>query len=79
MAVGPAPQPRCGLVQLNPDVMVIATTPGALAAQQATTTIPIVVAVSEDFVAEGIVASLARPGGDITGQHPGIPSSRANA
>ena len=57
------------LVQLNPDVMVIATTPGALAAQQATTTIPIVVAVSEDLVAEGIVASLARPGGNITGQN----------
>ena len=57
------------LVQLNPDVMVTATTPGALAAQQATTTIPIVVAVSEDLVAEGIVASLARPGGNITGQN----------
>jgi putative ABC transport system substrate-binding protein len=57
------------LVQLNPDVMVTATTPGALAAQQATTTIPIVVAVSEDLVAEGLVASLARPGGNITGQN----------
>jgi putative ABC transport system substrate-binding protein len=57
------------LVRLNPDVMVIATTPGALAAQQATTTIPIVVAVSEDLVAEGIVTSLARPGGNITGQN----------
>jgi len=57
------------LVQLNPDVIVTATTPGALAAQQATTTIPIVVAVSEDLVAEGIVASLARPGGNITGQN----------
>ena len=57
------------LVQRNPDVLVTATTPGALAAQQATTTIPIVVAVSEDLVAEGIVASLARPGGNITGQN----------
>jgi putative ABC transport system substrate-binding protein len=57
------------LVQLQPDVIVTSTTPGALAAQQATTTIPIVVAASEDLVAEGIVASLARPGGNITGQN----------
>jgi len=57
------------LVQLQPDVIVASTTPGALAAKQATTTIPIVVAVSEDLVAEGIVASLARPGGNITGQN----------
>jgi ABC-type uncharacterized transport system substrate-binding protein len=57
------------LVQLQPDVIVVHTTPGALAAKQATTTIPIVVAVSEDLVAEGIVASLARPGGNITGQN----------
>src|SRR5712691_2802928 len=56
------------LVQLKPDVMVTNTTPGALAAKQATTTIPIVVAVAEDLVADGIVASLARPGGNITGQ-----------
>jgi putative tryptophan/tyrosine transport system substrate-binding protein len=55
------------LVQLQPDVIVTNTTPGALAAKQATTTMPIVVAVSEDLVAEGIVASLARPGGNITG------------
>jgi putative tryptophan/tyrosine transport system substrate-binding protein len=57
------------LVQLQPDVIVTNTTPGALAAKQATTTIPIVVAVSEDLVAEGIVASLAWPGGNITGQN----------
>jgi putative tryptophan/tyrosine transport system substrate-binding protein len=57
------------LVQLNPDVIVAATTPGALAAKQATTTIPIVVAASEDLVAVGIAASLARPGGNITGQN----------
>jgi putative tryptophan/tyrosine transport system substrate-binding protein len=57
------------LVQLNPDVIVAATTPGALAAKQATTTIPIVVAASEDLVAVGIAARLARPGGNITGQN----------
>src|SRR5262245_16510996 len=57
------------LVQLQPDVLVTNTTPGALAAQQATTTIPVVVAASEELVATGIVASLARPGGNITGQN----------
>jgi ABC-type uncharacterized transport system substrate-binding protein len=67
------------LVQLQPDVIVTNTPPGALAAKQATTTIPIVVAVSEDLVAEGIVASLARPGGNITGRTFGILSWRANA
>jgi putative ABC transport system substrate-binding protein len=63
------PRLAAELVQLNPDVLVTATTPGALAAQQATTTIPIVVAVSEDLVAEGLVASLARPGDNLTGQN----------
>ncbi len=57
------------LVQLQPDVIVTDTTPGALAAKQATTTIPIVVGVAGDLVANGIVASLARPGGNITGQN----------
>ena len=57
------------LVQLQPDVIVTNTTPGALAAKQATTTIPVVVAVSEDLVVEGIITSLARPGGNITGQN----------
>ena len=57
------------LVQLQPDVLVTNTTPGALAAKQATTTIPIVVAAAEDLVATGIAASLARPGGNITGQN----------
>ena len=57
------------LVQLQPDVLVTNSTPGALAAKQATTTIPIVVIAAADMVADGIVASLARPGGNITGQH----------
>jgi putative ABC transport system substrate-binding protein len=63
------PSLAAALVQLKPDVMVTFTTPGALAAKQATTTTPIVVAVSGDLVAEGIVASLAHPGGNITGQN----------
>src|SRR5262245_36755893 len=57
------------LVRLKPDVIVTNTTPGALAAKQATTTISIVVAVTGDLVAEDIVASLSRPGGNITGQN----------
>src|SRR6266516_3721778 len=57
------------LVALQPDVLVTSSTLGALAAQQATTTIPIVVAFATDLVEAGLVASLARPGGNLTGQH----------
>ena len=55
------------LVQHQPDVIVTNTTPGALAVKQVTTTIPIVIAAGGDLVKLGIVASLARPGGNITG------------
>jgi len=55
------------LVRLPVDVLVTAG-PGALAAKQATTTIPIVFAVLADPLGEGLVASLARPGGNVTGQ-----------
>jgi ABC-type uncharacterized transport system substrate-binding protein len=55
------------LVKLNIDVIVTVSTPGALAAKQATSTIPIVMAAVGDPVAAGIVASLARPGGNLTG------------
>ena len=55
------------LVRLKVDVIVTYGTPGALAAKQATKTIPVVVAIMGDAVATGVVATLARPGGNITG------------
>jgi ABC-type uncharacterized transport system substrate-binding protein len=55
------------LVQLNVDVIVVMSTSPARAAKEATSTIPIVVASMADPVADGLVSSLARPGGNITG------------
>jgi putative ABC transport system substrate-binding protein len=55
------------LVRLNVDLIVTAGTPAAMAAKSATSTIPIVIAGGTDPVATGLVASLARPGRNITG------------
>jgi putative ABC transport system substrate-binding protein len=55
------------LVQLPVDIIVADGSPGTQAAKQATTTIPIVMASVGDPVGNGFVASLARPGGNITG------------
>jgi putative ABC transport system substrate-binding protein len=55
------------LVALKVDVIVAAGTPQPLAAKQATRTIPIVFAGASDPVASGLVTSLARPGGNVTG------------
>jgi ABC transporter substrate binding protein len=55
------------LIRLNVDVLVTYGTAGGLAAKQATTTIPIVFATAGDAVASGLVASLAHPGGNVTG------------
>jgi len=55
------------LVALKVDVIVAAAAPSVVAAHQATRTIPIVMPVSSDPVADGLVASLAHPGGNITG------------
>ena len=55
------------LVQAKVDVIVAATSPAVVAARQATQTVPIVMPVSSDPVGDGLVASLARPGGNITG------------
>ena len=55
------------LLRLQVDVLVIDSTPAGLAAKRATSTIPIVLAASGDPVGNGLVGSLARPGGNITG------------
>jgi putative ABC transport system substrate-binding protein len=55
------------LVKLKVDIIVAPTSAGALAAQRATRTIPIVMGFVSDPVGLGLVASLARPGGNITG------------
>ena len=55
------------LVRLNVDVIIAPNTPAARVAQLATTTIPIVVPVMGDPVGDGLVSSLSRPGGNITG------------
>jgi len=55
------------LASLKLDLILAPNTPAARAAQRATTTIPIVVAAMGDPVGDGLVASIARPGGNITG------------
>ena len=55
------------LVRLKVDVIVAVTTPAAVVAQRTTATIPIVFTFSSDPVRNGLVASLARPGGNLTG------------
>ncbi|MDH4181474.1 MAG: ABC transporter substrate-binding protein, partial [Betaproteobacteria bacterium] len=55
------------LVALKVDVIVTATTAGVRAAMEATRTIPIVMAAAADPVGAGLVASLGRPGGNVTG------------
>ena len=55
------------LVELKPDVIVASETPAVAAVRQLTTTIPIVMAAAGDPVGTGLIASLARPGGNITG------------
>jgi putative ABC transport system substrate-binding protein len=55
------------LVRAGVDVIVTEATPAAVAAKEATARIPIVMATSGDPVASGLIASLARPGGNVTG------------
>ena len=55
------------LVRLKVDLIVVTGTPPALAAKKATATIPIVIANTSDPLGEGLIASLALPGGNLTG------------
>jgi ABC-type uncharacterized transport system substrate-binding protein len=61
------PQLANELASLNVDLILAPNTPAARAIQRATTTIPIVVPIMGDPVADGLVTSLARPGGNVTG------------
>ncbi|HSE87315.1 MAG TPA: ABC transporter substrate-binding protein [Candidatus Binatia bacterium] len=61
------PELAAGLVRLKVDVIVTSGGPTPLAVKGATSTIPIVMTSSPDPVGEGLVASLARPGGNVTG------------
>src|SRR4249920_1316610 len=61
------PELAAELVRLKVDLIMVSGTISAVAAKSATTTIPIVMTTSTDPVGEGLVASLARPGGNVTG------------
>ncbi len=61
------PELATELVRLSVDCLIVTTTPAALAAKHATQTIPIVMTTAIDPVGAGLVASLARPGGNLTG------------
>jgi putative ABC transport system substrate-binding protein len=61
------PELAADLVRLKVDLILVADAPSSLAAKRATSTIPIVMVSVGDPVAVGLVASLARPGGNITG------------
>lgn len=64
---GRLPQLAADLVERKVDVIVADTTPAIRAAQGATSTIPIVMAIVADPVGDGLVASLSQPGGNVTG------------
>lgn len=55
------------LIRLKVDIIVVAATPGSLAVKAATSTIPVVIVAVSDPTRIGLVASLVRPGGNITG------------
>ena len=61
------PELAAELVRLKVDLIVVSGAPAAVAAKRATTTIPIVTTLVGDPVALGLVTSLARPGGNVTG------------
>ena len=61
------PEFAAEMVQLKVDCIIAITTPAALAVKHVTTTLPIVMTTAIDPVGAGLVASLARPGGNVTG------------
>ena len=63
------------LVELRPNALLVRATPGAVAAMRATRTIPIVFVVVSDPVGDGLVASIAHPGGNVTGFTNGLEQS----
>jgi len=63
------------LIQSKVDAILVETTPAALAAKRATSTVPLVVVLVADPVGSGLVANLAHPGGNLTG----LSIHRANA
>jgi putative tryptophan/tyrosine transport system substrate-binding protein len=65
------------LIRLNVDVIVTHGTPGTRAAKKATSTVPIVMAISGDAIATGLVTSLARPEANVTGSTFFIPQLNA--
>jgi putative ABC transport system substrate-binding protein len=74
-AATPLPSLAAELVRLNPDLIIVSSTPGAQAVQKATREIPAVFVAVSDPVASGIVASLARPGGNLTGVSNFLPTT----
>jgi putative ABC transport system substrate-binding protein len=73
------PEFAAGMVRLRVDLIIVITTPAAIAAKHATQTIPIVIPTAIDPVGAGLVASLARPGGNVTGltsMHPEVVGKR---
>jgi putative tryptophan/tyrosine transport system substrate-binding protein len=74
-AATPLPALAAELVSLSPDLIVVSSTPGAQAVQKATREIPAVFIAVSDPVASGIVASLARPGGNLTGVSNFLPAT----
>jgi putative ABC transport system substrate-binding protein len=74
-AAAPLPTLAQDLVSTNPDVIVVASTPGSQAVHKATSQIPVVFVGVSDPVASGIVASLARPGGNMTGVSNFLPAT----
>ena len=73
------PELAAELVRLKVDILVTVATPATRAAQQATSTIPIVMTLVSDPVESGLVANLARPGGNTTGfsfMHPDLTRKR---